>query len=126
MPRRSFNEHTGGWSLLRDSLEKTIAEFPYLAPLREELAALLVEVQRRKTRLAKLKGDAAKEARLLREALDRGRALEVRARGALLGVYGSSSDELVRHGIRPRRKKREAPPADLAGSKPDGDPPEPG
>jgi hypothetical protein len=25
MTRRSFNEHTGGWRLLRDSLEKTVA-----------------------------------------------------------------------------------------------------
>lgn len=121
MPRRSFNEHTGGWTLLRRSLEKTVAEFPQLAPLQAELEELLAEVQARKERVAKLKGELGHEARLLREALERGKVLESRTRAAVKSVYGPHSLELVRHGMRPVRKKREVPPADLSG-KPGGDP----
>jgi hypothetical protein len=126
MPRRSFNEHTGGWTLLRSSLEKSVAEFPQLAPLKAELEALLAEVQGRKERVAKLKGELGHEAKLLRDTIERGKVLESRVRAGVKSAYGPHSLELVRHGMRPVRKKRVAGEGKPAETKPAGKaPPEP-
>lgn len=123
MPRRSFVNHAGGWSRLYISLEEAVAELPALAPHREQLGALVEEVYQRKSRLKLLQSQVKQEAKLLRDALERGKELESRIRSGLKAGLGPHSLSLERYGVKPVKRKRPVPAGGGAAPAPEPDAP---
>jgi hypothetical protein len=114
MPRTAYAVLSHGWRRLHGSLSRWLGENPGSAPHLGDLAAdlerLIEATHRRKLRLKMLEGEVRYEARLLREDLARGKAIESRLRSALKAIFGPTSPLLIPFGIEPLRGPRHPPP----------------
>ena len=106
MPRASFAVTVNGWDLLSHSALQLTGDIPHLHEQATALRASYREVLALQSRYAQLLAETRETARLLREAVDRGRELDSRLRHSLRGNLGTTSEDLIRHGLQPRRRGR--------------------
>ena len=119
MPRMSYAEHLGSWCQLDKSLQDHPTDLLGLDAMRERFAATVREVETLRVEHERLKAKTLKTGRRLREAVERGKEAESRIRAALKANYGFMSEDLIRHGMKPRRRRHAAAIPDAPWSPPD-------
>ena len=105
MSKIAYADLMQGWSVLTRSLAEHGCE-PFVEVRRSELEAALAEVKQRLWQHDILRSQMGTNIKLLREAVERGQEMEARLRALLKGTYGGDSVDLIRFGLRPRRKRR--------------------
>jgi chromosome segregation ATPase len=118
MAGSSFQKVVSDCELLKDALVPLLGEMPHLNAENTELEAFLNEVKSLRTRQKELTSQLREVVRLRREAETRGQDLRSRVAAQLRGKLGFKSEQLLKFGIPPRRKRRKAE------EKPDEKPPE--
>ena len=106
MTKISFAERTHAWRALVAPPEESADEIPGLAELRGELSAILEETLKTRTSCQRLRSRALVEAKRLERTITRGEEAEQRLRHLLQATYGSTSPQLHRFGLKPRKGRR--------------------
>ena len=91
--------------LLKTSLEPLLTELPHLTPEHTELVSFLDDARSLNTRQQELKGQLRQTIRLRQEAEVRGQDLRSRVAAQLRGKLGFKSEQLLKFGVPPRRKR---------------------
>jgi hypothetical protein len=106
MPRHSYAQLFDGWGFLTRSVDALETKEPFVEERRQELATALADSMRLRSQYNKLLGKLQATSEQLQASIAQGKAAESRLRMLLRGTYGSSSPQLIRHGIPPRRAPR--------------------
>ena len=103
--------------LMNNNLEPRLEEYPYLRPLQEDIARVVVEGRELEAEQETARKMLRELVRKRQELEKRGTDLRLRTAAMLRGTFGFTSEELIPFGIRPRprntgprkrRKKAEA------------------
>ena len=105
MPKNSFADDTGDWTLLLRSVGKHEGEVPFLKELLAELRLILKTVSKLETERLQLKARSQQISREVDALRNRGRNVAGRVRSGLKAQYGSDSEQLTEFGVNPRRRK---------------------
>jgi len=121
---QTFAKKITEWELLNTSVKPHLQEMPYLQEIVTALEALIAEAKGLDSDQEAARGqwqDAVHRRQVVEK---QGEALRRRAASHLRGVFGFTSDELVRFGVRPRKtgprgpRKAKSPAAAPAESDP--------
>jgi len=106
MPRLSYATLLDGWGTLNRSVKALETKEAFIEERRQELEEALEAATRLRNQYGKLLARLQSTSEQLQDAVARGKQAESRLRMLLRGTYGSSSPQLIRHGIPPRRAPR--------------------
>jgi len=88
--------------LMNNNLEPRLAEYPYLRPLQEDIASVVVEGRELEAEQETARKMLRELVRKRQELEKRGSDLRLRTAAMLRGTFGFTSEELIPFGIRPR------------------------
>src|SRR5262249_5529581 len=111
MPKISFVQQIDEWEALTANAAASGDEHPAFSAVLAELVAALNDAKKSRNAYRRLQSKMNIEIKRMREALQRGQDAEQRFRRFLQAVYGPSSPQLHRFGLKPRKKRRK--PGDL-------------
>ncbi len=105
MAGNSYEKIVSDCELLKEALVPLLGEVPHLNAENTELEAFLSEIKSLRTRQKELTSQLREVVRLRREAETRGEDLRSRVAAQLRGKLGFKSEQLLKFGIPPRRKR---------------------
>ncbi|HEV7508742.1 MAG TPA: hypothetical protein VGS07_27935 [Thermoanaerobaculia bacterium] len=108
MPKESRAELFGDWTTLLGGVDDWLADIPSLRPLRDEMAAMILDTKALANEQISLKARAQAVTQQLVIMQGRGKDLAVRVRAAVRAHYGHRNEGLVRFNIRPVRRRSRA------------------
>ncbi|MFL6262230.1 MAG: hypothetical protein ACJ76Y_21245 [Thermoanaerobaculia bacterium] len=111
MPKVAVTESLSDWEGLVTSVSDLPLDDSVLSESLAELRTLLEQAKELHVRRMYLEGERRATAQVLREITVQAKTIAGRIRSKLKGIYGPTSRQLVRFGIKPRPLARgEAPP----------------
>lgn len=93
------------WDVTTKAVEVNEADLPHLQAVRQELQALSPEVKEIGNQLIAADAQQQEKARILREMLAKGEALNARLRAGVRAQYGYKSEKLWEFQLRPFRRR---------------------
>jgi hypothetical protein len=106
MPKISFAQQIDDWEALTANAATSGDEHPAFTAVLAELLAALNDARKSRSAHRRLRSKMLVETKRMREAIVRGQDAEQRLRRFLQAVYGPSSPQLHRFGLKPRKKRR--------------------
>lgn len=97
-----FSIKINNWQLMSNNLEPRLDSMPYMRPIQEEIAALVIEGRQLESDQENARKQFTELVRQRQELERRGEDLRIRAAAMLRGTFGFTSEELIPFGIRPR------------------------
>lgn len=114
MPKKSYMEHQGGWTLLATTVAQNAESLPALRQDLEILNQAMEEANQAKQRQLALRAATQQATRDLEDAMAKANDAAVRLHHGILAVYGYKSEKLKEFGFQPRRalgSRKKAPAA---------------
>jgi hypothetical protein len=97
-----FSIRINNLQLMSNNLEPKLETMPFMRPIQEEIATLVVEGRQLEADQENARKQFTEFVRRRQELEKRGEDLRLRAAAMLRGAFGFTSEELIPFGIRPR------------------------
>ena len=97
-----FSIRINNLQLMSNNLEPKLDQMPFMRPIQEEIAALVVEGRQLEADQENARKQFTELVRRRQELEKRGESLRLRAASMLRGTFGFTSEELIPFGLRPR------------------------
>ncbi|HEV2856522.1 MAG TPA: hypothetical protein VHC97_27290 [Thermoanaerobaculia bacterium] len=105
---QSLAEKLSRWGVTASNLKEHLEEMPHVAPDLEAMDKVISEARTLESQLESLRGQAREAGARLQEMARDGEKLRSRLRAHLQAKFGSTSENLLKFGFRPRRSPRRA------------------
>jgi len=102
-------KRTSRWEVMSANVKPYLAEMPFLQEITGELDAVIVEAQVLNAEQERARARLQEAIRRRQQVEERGESLRRRMASYLQGVFGYTSEELVKFGVQPRKSGPRGP-----------------